>query len=228
MPRSVSVETPYPENADFSRIVDRVLVFDDFFSSTQLLLLERWALQTPHWMLTNSAYNEKGEAQHRIWGASYIRAWENGGWAALPPTLFSAAATLFRRLRVMITDVQYIGLNGQLRGQNASTHTDCALDATDTLSILIYIGENTDGDLYLFDKDGGQTLLHRVAFRPNRIVAFDGSIPHRAFAPTNDSFRMSAIVRGTYRCWEPGQPPSIAQAQEGAVAGSQISEALSH
>ena len=49
MPRSVIVETPEPVNADFSRIVDRVLVFDDFFSSTQLLLMERWALQTPHW-----------------------------------------------------------------------------------------------------------------------------------------------------------------------------------
>jgi len=209
IPRNVIVETPEPENANFSRIVDRVLVFDDFFSSTQLLLLERWALQTPHWMLTNSAYNEEGEAKHRIWGASYIRAWKKGGWPALPPTLFSAAAMLFRRLGVVITDVQYIGLNGQLRGQDASTHTDCALDATDLLSILIYIGEDTDGDLCLFDKDSRQTLLHRVAFRPNRIVAFDGSIPHRAFAPTNDSFRMSAILRGSYRCWEPAALPSI-------------------
>jgi hypothetical protein len=210
MSRRVNIETPDPEDADFSCIVDRALVFDNFFSSMQLLLLERWALETPHWMLTNSAYDEKGEAQHRIWGASYIQAWKKGGWPALPPTLFSAVATLFRKLGVVITDVQYIGLNGQLRGQDASTHTDCALDATDLLSILIYIGEDTDGDLHLFDKEDRQTLLDRVPFRPNRIVAFDGSIPHRAFAPTNDSFRMSAIVRGVYRCWEPGSPaPAI-------------------
>jgi hypothetical protein len=221
MPRRVIVETPEPEHADFSRIVDRVLVFDDFFSSTQLLLLERWALQEPHWMLTNSAYNEEGQAQHRIWGASYIRAWKKGGWPALPPTLYAAVATLFRRLGVVITAVQYIGLNGQLRGQDASTHTDCALDATDLLSILIYIGEDTDGDLCLFDKDNRQRQLDRVAFRPNRVVALDGSIPHRAFAPTNDRFRMSAIIRGCYRCWEPVLPPSIAQAQEGPAASSE-------
>jgi hypothetical protein len=219
---------PEPKNADFSRIVDRVLVFDDFFSSTQLSLLERWALQTPHWMLSNSAYNEKGEAQHRIWGASYIRACKKGGWPALPPLLFAAVATLFRRLGIVITDVRYIGLNGQLRGQDASMHTDCALDAPDQLSILIYIGEDTDGDLCLFDKDGRETLLDRVPFRPNRIVAFDGSIPHRAFAPSNDSFRMSAIVRGAFRCWEPAPPPSIARAQQRPAMGSQISEALSH
>jgi len=221
MPRSVIVETPEPVNADFSRIVDRVLVFDDFFSSTQQLLMERWALQTPHWMLANSAYNEEGEAQHRIWGASYIRAWKNGGWPALPPTFYAVVATLFRRLGIVITDVQYIGLNGQLRGQHASTHTDCALDATDLLSILLYIGEDTDGDLCLFDKDNRQRLLDRVAFKPNRVVAFDGSIPHRAFAPTNDRFRMSAIIRGGYRCWEPGSPPPRAQAQTGPAPSSE-------
>jgi hypothetical protein len=121
MSRQASVETPELQNADFSRIVDRVLVFDNFFSETERLLLERWALQTPHWMLTNTSYNERGEAQHRIWGASYINAWKKGGWAGLPPALFAAVATLFRRLGVMITDVQYIGLNGQLRGQDAST-----------------------------------------------------------------------------------------------------------
>jgi hypothetical protein len=211
MPHQVSVETPEPTKADFSRIVDRVLVFDDFFSSTQLLLLQRWALETPHWMLNNSVFATDGKIQHRIWGASYIKAWKKGGWPAVPPTLFAAVGTLFRRLGVVITDVQYVGLNGQLRGQDASMHTDCTLDAPDQLSILVYIGEDTDGDLHLFDKEDQQTVLERVPFRPNRIVAFDGSIPHRAFAPTNNSFRVSAIIRGAYRCWEPVPAPPPAQ-----------------
>jgi hypothetical protein len=218
MSRRLSVEMPKPESADFSSIVDRVLVFNDVFSTTQLLLLERWALESPHWMLNNSAFDEHGDMQHRIWGASYIRAWKEGGWPALPPTFFSTVATLFCKLGVVITDVQYIGLNGQLRGQDASTHTDCALDASNLLSILIYIGEDTDGDLHLFDKDDRQTLLDRVPFRPNRIIAFDGSIPHRALPPTNDSFRMSAIVRGVYRCWEPG--PALPTAGEFEIASS--------
>jgi hypothetical protein len=221
MPRPVSIETPEPERANFAQIIDRVFVFDNFFSSTQLLLLERWALETPHWMLNNSVVGVDGKAQHRIWGASYINAWKKGGWPAVPPTLFGAVGTLFHRLGVVITDVQYIGLNGQLRGQDASMHTDCTLDAPDQLSILIYIGEDTDGDLLLFDKEDQQTSLEQISFRPNRIVAFDGSIPHRALAPTNNSFRMSGIVRGAYR-FERAVPASTKTQEAEQQFGTQV------
>lgn len=200
MPRAVTVETPPPETADVSRVVDRVLVFDDILSGTQLLLLEQWALRTPHWMLANSAHDEHGKAQHRIWGASYIQAWQRTGWPGLPPVLFSAVATVFQKLDFIFTAPTYIGLNGQSRGQNASIHVDCARDAPDQLSLLVYIGEDTDGDLLLYDKDDRQRIMHRIAFRPNRIVMLDGSIPHQAHAPRDDKFRMSVIVRGAYEC----------------------------
>ncbi len=197
----VSVETATADTADFSNIVDCALIFDDVFSGTQLRILEQWALQTPHWMLTNSTYDEKGVALHRIWGASYIEAWRrNGGWTGLPPVLYSALAALFRKLDVTITAPEYIGLNGQSRGQNASMHADCELNSPDDLSILVYLGEDTSGDLLLYDKNDRKRLLHRIAFRPNRVVAFDGSIPHQALAPTDDKFRMSVIIRGKYVC----------------------------
>jgi hypothetical protein len=201
MPRQINVENPASEAADFSSILDRVFIFDDVFSSTQLLLLQKWALETPHWMLNNAVFASDGSMQHRIWGASYMGSWKRGGWPALPPTFFAAIGAVFKRLGVAITNVQYVGLNGQLRGQDASMHTDCMMDAEDQLSILIYVGEDTDGDLLLFDKEDHQAVLERVPFRPNRIVAFDGSIPHRAMAPTNDRFRVSGIVRGTYQNW---------------------------
>jgi hypothetical protein len=54
MPRTIAVEAPVRSGIDLSCVVGRVLVFDDFFSDTQLLLVEQWALTTPHWMLTNS------------------------------------------------------------------------------------------------------------------------------------------------------------------------------
>jgi hypothetical protein len=200
MPRTVSVESPARSDADLSRILDRVLVYDDLLAPTQLLLVEQWALQTPHWMLTNSVYDTLGRAQHRIWGASYIQAWRNGGWTGLPPVLFSTLATVFERLGVVLTRPEYIGLNGQSRGQDASIHVDCARDAKDQISILVYIGENTDGDLLLYDKDERECVLDRVGFRPNRVVVLDGSIPHRACSPADDRFRMSIIVRGTYEC----------------------------
>lgn len=197
---AVTVEAPALATADLSSIIDRALVFDDLFSGAQLLLLEKWALQTPHWMLTNSARDEEGRAQHRIWGASYIKAWREAGWPGLPPVLFSAATTLFQKLGVTVTEPAYIGLNGQSRGQDGSIHVDCARDAADQVSVLVYIGEDTDGDLILYDKDDHDRILHRIEFRPNRVVVFDGSIPHAARAPTDDKFRMSLIIRGTYQC----------------------------
>lgn len=200
MARAVKIEFADKGSADLSNVVDRALVLDDLFSTTQLLLVQQWALQTPHWMLTNSVYNALGEPQHRIWGASYIKAWQQHGWPGLPPVLFSAVGTLFKELDFIFTAPTYIGLNGQSRGQDASIHTDCERDAADNLSVLVYIGENTDGDLLLYDKDDRQRELARIGYRPNRTVAFDGSIPHQALAPSDDQFRMSVIIRGVYRC----------------------------
>ena len=198
MAHAVICETARPEASDLAHVLDRALVFDDFFPVTQLAQLEQWALRTPHWMLSNTAHDEHGVERHRIWGASYIQALKRGGWPGLPPVLFAAIATMFQRLGVIITSPEYIGLNGQLRGQDGSTHVDCARDAADQLSLLIYIGEDTDGDLLLYDKDHTERLTERIAFRPNRVVAFDGSIPHAACAPTDEKFRMSVIVRGGY------------------------------
>jgi hypothetical protein len=199
-PSPITVEMATGDTADFGNLLNRVLVFDDVYSATQLYVLEQWSLQTPHWMLTNSTYNEKGEAMHRLWGASYIEAWRSHGWSGLPPVLYTAIMTAFSKLNVTITEPEYIGLNGQMRGQDASMHSDCELDSPDDLSILIYLGEDTTGDLVLYDKSDRTQRLDEIAFRPNRVIAFDGSIPHQAFAPKDDKFRMSVIIRGKYRC----------------------------
>ena len=199
-PSPITIEMATADTADFGNLLNRVLVFDDFYPATQLYVLEQWALQTPHWMLTNSTYNEKGEAMHRLWGASYIDAWRNHGWSGLPPVLYTAIMTAFSKLNVTVTEPEYIGLNGQMRGQDASMHSDCELDSPDDLSILIYLGEDTTGDLFLYDKSDRTLRLDEIAFRPNRVIVFDGSIPHQAFAPKDDKFRMSVIIRGKYRC----------------------------
>ncbi len=133
-------------------------------------ILEQWALKTPHWMLTNSTYNEKGEAMHRIWGASYIEPWRRNGWTGLPPVLYAAIATLFRKLNVTITVPEYIGLNGQSRGQDASMHADCELDSPDDLSILVYLGEDTSGDLCALRQERSHAPVapHPVPAQPRR------------------------------------------------------------
>jgi hypothetical protein len=200
---AVPVIEPMPATgADLSPITGRVWVFDDLLPETQRLLLEQWALQTPHWMLANSARDEHGTVQHRIWGASYIKAWQQHGWPGLPPVLYAALVTLFRQLGIEFTEPHYIGLNGQSRGQDASIHVDCTRAAADQLSLLLYIGEDTGGDLLLYDRDERRRITRRIAFRPNRVVVMDGSIPHRALAPNDAGFRMSLIIRGVYR-WQP-------------------------
>lgn len=197
--RPVKLVTCAPGEADFANIVDTAFVFDDVFPAAQLQVYETWAMQSPHWMLSNSSHDEHGAAKHRIWGASFIGPWRAKGWAGLPPVLLTIIATLFQRLDVTITEPEYIGLNGQTKDQTASMHTDCADDSPDDMSILFYFGEDTDGDLILYDKADTSRQLHRIAFAPNRVVVFDGSIPHQAFAPTDDKFRMSMIVRGKYK-----------------------------
>lgn len=197
--KPVTLEFTSPEAADFSTIVGRAFVFDDFFPSIQLQGYANWAMQSPHWMLANSSHDENGQIKHRIWGASFIESWRRKGWAGLPPVMLSIIATIFQRLDITITDPEYIGLNGQSKDQTASMHTDCAADSPDDLSILVYFGEDTDGDLLLYDKTDETRQLHAIAFKPNRVVAFDGSIPHQALAPTDDKFRMSMIIRGKYK-----------------------------
>jgi hypothetical protein len=197
--RPVRLEMAAAGVADFSSILDRAFVFDDVVGTAQLRLFEEWALQTPHWMLTNSSHSKDGTAKHRIWGASFIEPWRRNGWAGLPPVLFSMIATLLQKLDVTIIEPEYIGLNGQSKDQVASMHTDCEHDSPDDLSILFYLGERTDGDLLLYDKDDHDRLLHRIAYVPNRVVAFDGSVPHQALAPSDDKFRMSLIIRGKYK-----------------------------
>lgn len=197
--RPVSLEVVAPGEADFSTIVDRCFVLDNVVSVAQLRLFEEWAMQSPHWMLTNSSHSRDGVAKHRIWGASFIEQWRGGGWAGLPPVLFSMIVTLFQKVGVTIPEPEYIGLNGQSKDQLASMHTDCEHDSPNDLSILFYLGERTDGDLLLYDKADHSRLLHRIAYQPNRVVAFDGSVPHQALAPTDGQFRMSLIVRGKYK-----------------------------
>src|SRR5258708_35569853 len=109
MTHAVTVSAATPGTANLSCMLDRVLVFDDLFSPTQIVLLERWALETPHWMLTNSVYDAQGKARHRIWGASYIQAWRKSGCPGLPPMLLSAGGTALPELDSTLTPPGYGG-----------------------------------------------------------------------------------------------------------------------
>lgn len=108
---------------------------------------------------------------------------------------------------------QYMGLNSQTQGLQGTTHADCQEEDDWNLSFLYYTNKfwnkNWGGKLRLYNKmqqglDGRQEHIdnHQIAeieFKPNRLIMFDGRIPHGADAPTPSARyidRRSLVLRG--------------------------------
>ena len=108
---------------------------------------------------------------------------------------------------------QYMGLNSQTYGQHGTTHADCDEKNEWNLSFLYYYNtfwnKNWGGNLRIYDEpqqglDGRNEHIknHQIGnieFVPNRLLMFDGRIPHGADAPTERARymdRRSVVLRG--------------------------------
>lgn len=108
---------------------------------------------------------------------------------------------------------QYMGLNSQTQGLHGTTHADCEPEDEWNLSFLYYTNKfwekHWGGPLRIYD--AMQQGLHgrdnhiknhqiaEIEFKANRLVMFDGRIPHGADAPTPEArymSRKSIVVRG--------------------------------
>lgn len=108
----------------------------------------------------------------------------------------------------------YCGTNSQTQGITGTCHTDCQPEDSWNLSFLYY--PNTfwspswGGDLNFYSKlvygkshlddELKSYLTHSVAFKPNRLLMFDGRISHQADAPHPSSRyidRKSIVLRGS-------------------------------
>ncbi len=200
--------------------LDKVYVLDDYLEQTLHHFLDKQISTQPTWSKTNSVRgaSKTGLPHHQFWGTSFFRGGKNGEIVRDTPKEYTYLAQWFNRK--IQTDFgfkwvrfQYMGTNSQTMGQHGTTHPDCDDRDDFNLSFLYYYNtfwnKNWGGTLRFYDKhqqglDGRDEhiLNHQIAeveFKPNRLLMFDGRIPHGADAP-NDSARYadrrSIVLRG--------------------------------
>ena len=106
-----------------------------------------------------------------------------------------------------------MGLNSQTQGLQGTTHADCSPEDEWNLSFLYYTNKfwnkEWGGSLRFYDEmqqgiDGRDEHIKNhqigeVEFKPNRLLMFDGRIPHGADAPSPKARyidRKSIVLRG--------------------------------
>jgi len=181
------------------------------------------------WSKTNEVQSDSdtGFPHHSFWGATYFRGdLRNDGTLGkgglvmeenADPLNVIFARYIDARLRTEFgfkwEKFQYMGLNSQTQGLHGTTHSDCQQDEDWNLSFLYYCSplwfDTWGGDLRFYDEpqqglDGRDEHIknHQVAsvkYKPNRLLMFDGRIPHGADAPTPRARymdRKSIVLRG--------------------------------
>lgn len=180
--------------------------FDDYIVSNNL------------WSKTNqvSSGSPTGLPHHSFWGATYYR--ENMKLEKGMDKLHTVFPYyLNRRLQTEFgfkwERFQYMGLNSQTQGLQGTTHADCQDEDEWNLSFLYYTNKfwnkEWGGTLRLYNEmqqglDGREEHInnHQIAeveFKPNRLIIFDGRIPHGADAPSPSARyidRRSLVLRG--------------------------------
>jgi hypothetical protein len=169
-----------------------------------------------------------GLPHHQFWGATMMKGTnssliEVGNYPDTDPEINQyldtkcCAKWLDRKLQTDFgfewVRFQYMGLNSQTQGLHGTTHSDCQDEDEWNLSFLYYTNkiwsEHWGGPLRIYDEmqqglhgRANHIKNHQIAeipFKPNRLVVFDGRIPHGADAPTEEARyidRKSIVIRG--------------------------------
>lgn len=180
------------------------------------------------WSKTNqvSSDNQSGLPEHSFWGGTFFRGDRHltpedigrGGVEkedGLPRHIFYMPEFFDSKIRNDFgfewVNFQYMGLNCQTQGLDGTCHYDSMEENEWNVSFLFYFNRfwnpNWGGDLRVYDKSvpggvGKQMDKHeigRVEFKPNRLLLFDGRIPHGAEAPRPNARyvdRRSLVLRG--------------------------------
>ena len=200
----------------------KVYVIDNYLEQSIWHHMDDQITNSSIWSKTNQVQSRSptGLPHHSFWGASWFRADEEGNRINDKPihkaTMFLTDA-FDRKIQ---TDFgfkwkrfQYMGTNSQTFGQHGTTHSDCADKDDWNLSFLYYYNTywnpNWGGKLRFYDApqqglDGRDEHIknHQIGevdFVPNRLLMFDGRIPHGADAPNERARyqdRRSIVLRG--------------------------------
>lgn len=196
----------------------KVYVIDNYLETSIHHSINQTFTQAPIWSKTNEVRGNSptGLSHHQFWGASFLRNKNQDEEGSCRKSLYLAKAFNER----IQTDFgfkwirfQYMGLNSQTQGLHGTTHSDCAGEDDWNLSFLYYYNTfwnpEWGGTLRFYDEeqqglDGREEHIknHQIAeveFKPNRLLMFDGRIPHGADAPNESARyadRRSIVLRG--------------------------------
>ena len=196
----------------------KVYVLDDWLAQPLHHFYDEQISQSNIWSKTNQVAggSSTGLPHHSFWGATFFRNDYKMDDDALPETTWFTRY-LDRRLQTEFgfkwVRFQYAGLNSQTQGLQGTTHQDCDMNDEWNLSFLYYPNKfwnkSWGGKLRLYD-EGQQGLdgrdehiknhqIGEIEFKPNRLIMFDGRIPHGADAPEPSARymdRRSLVIRG--------------------------------
>ena len=203
---------------------NKVYVIDNYLETSTHRWIHRKTSEGPRWAKQNqvNAQHPTGLPHHQLWGASFFKT-DDYGNPEIEPGETDVTVEHARWLnRKICTDFgfkwkrfQYMGTNSQTHGQHGTTHCDCDEQDEWNLSFLYYYNKFWNpawgGDLRFYDKgvyqaglDGRDEHIEKhsigsIEFKPNRLLMFDGRIPHGADAPTERARyadRCSIVLRG--------------------------------
>ena len=200
-----------------------VYVFDDFLSSEMHRAIDSHISRSSMWSKTNQVRGDSptGLSHHSFWGATYFRGTDGGRKKRMDSDMNQRDGYLAQWFnRKIQTDFgfqwvrfQYMGLNSQTQGLQGTTHADCSPEDEWNLSFLYYTNtfwnKEWGGSSRFYDEmqqgiDGRDEHIKNhqigeVEFKPNRLLMFDGRIPHGADAPSPKARyidRKSIVLRG--------------------------------
>ena len=201
---------------------NKVYVIDDYLETSIHFWLENMIKTDNMWSKSNKVRGDSktGLPHHELWGAAYyVGQRKDGSLVRGDCTSLQVIPGKYLNRRIC-TDFgfkwkrfQYMGMNSQTYGQHGTTHSDCDDDNDWNLSFLYYYNTFWNpawgGDLRLYNSfqwgiEGREehvrdNQIGSVEFVPNRLLIFDGRIPHGADAPTERARyadRCSIVLRG--------------------------------
>jgi len=201
---------------------NKVYVIDDYLETSIHFWLENMIKTANMWSKSNKVRGDSktGLPHHELWGAAYyVGQRKDGSLVRGDCTSLQVIPGKYLNRRICTDFVfkwkrfQYMGMNSQTYGQHGTTHSDCDDDNDWNLSFLYYYNTFWNpawgGDLRLYNSfqwgiEGREehvrdNQIGSVEFVPNRLLIFDGRIPHGADAPTERARyadRCSIVLRG--------------------------------
>lgn len=200
--------------------LDKVYVIDNYLGSELHHWVDSEISTAPIWNKGNRVQNHSsktGLPYHELWGASFLQGVDQRVSDECPPRWAQMPKWFNRRVQkdfgFMWERFQYMGTNSQTSGQHGTCHADCQQEDDFGLSFLYYTNKWWNpmwgGDLCFYDtmvhgeigteEFKEQHMIGSVEFKPNRLLMFDGRIPHGANAPhplSKWADRKSIVLRG--------------------------------